>query len=382
MDLNVWLDQTELVVCVGSGGVGKTTSSASIGLRGAVRGRKVMVLTIDPAKRLANSLGLKRFSGEGQKIDLSSIPEAKGELWAMMLDSKSTFDNVIARVSPNEAVRDRILGNRLYRVMADTFAGSQEYMASEKLYDIAQSGDFDLIVLDTPPVKNALDFLESPGRIVNFLDERVFGWLLEPEESRGLFGRRILSGAGSIVFRLLGLVFGKGFLVDFKDFLSDFKELYEGFRLRHDAVIALFSDENTAFVTVCAPTESSVDVAAFFQKELAARELPRGGVLVNQMHRCEDASHNAEAVLGESARALATDLDDRTVKRLLARLGMAHRRLRELSEAEHAMVERVRREATGGGFYQEVPRLDDEVNDLESLHALGKYLFVDDAEEL
>lgn len=382
MDLNLWLDRTNLVVCVGSGGVGKTTTSAAIGLRGAVRGRKVMVLTIDPAKRLANSLGLKRFSGEGQRIDLSAIPDAKGELWAMMLDSKSTFDNVIARVSPNDEVRDRILANRLYRVMADTFAGSQEYMASEKLYDIAAGGEFDLIVLDTPPVKNALDFLESPGRIVDFLDERVFGWLLEPEASRGLFGRRILSGAGSVVFRLLGLVFGTDFLTDFKEFLSDFKELYEGFRQRHDAVIELFNREDSAFVTVCAPTESSVDVAAFFQDELSARSLPRGGVVVNQIHRCEDASDNAEAVLGVSARELAGDLDERTVKRVLARLGMAHKRLRELSEAEHAMVERVRRRAVGGGFYQEVPRLDDEVNDLESLHEVGNNLFVTDAEEL
>ncbi|TNE84984.1 MAG: ArsA family ATPase [Deltaproteobacteria bacterium] len=382
MDLNAWLDSTNLVVCVGSGGVGKTTTSAAIGLRGAVRGRKVMVLTIDPAKRLANSLGLKRFSGEGQQIDLSALPEAKGELWAMMLDSKSTFDNVIARVSPNEEVRDRILNNRLYRVMADTFAGSQEYMATEKLYDIVHSGEFDLVVLDTPPVKNALDFLESPGRIVDFLDERVFGWLLEPEDSRGLFGMRIISGAGGVVFKLLGLVMGAEFLNDFKEFLSDFKELYDGFRQRHDAVMALFNREDTQFVTVCAPTESSVDVASFFQDELGARELPRGGVVVNQIHRCEDASHDAEGALGAPAREMAGDLDEKTVKRLLARLGMAHRRLRELSEAEHAMVERVRRHARGGGFYQEVPRLDDEVNDLKSLNLVGENLFVENAEEL
>ena len=382
MDLNAWLDETSLVVCVGSGGVGKTTTSAAIGLRGAVRGRKVMVLTIDPAKRLANSLGLSRFSGEGQRIDLSSLPHARGELWAMMLDSQSTFDSVIARVSPSEEVRDRILSNRLYRIMADTFAGSQEYMASEKLYDIVESGKFDLVVLDTPPVKNALDFLESPGRLVNFLDDKVFGWLLEPEDARGLFGMRILSGAGSVVFRLLGLVMGTEFLTDFKEFLGDFKELYDGFRQRHDAVQALFNRGDTQFVTVCAPTESSVDVASFFQDELSARELPRGGVVVNQMHRCEDASHNAEAALGPAARGLADDLDEKTVKRLLARLGMAHRRLRELSEAEHAMVQRVRQHAVGGGFYQEVPRLDDEVNDLASLHEVGENLFVDDAETL
>ena len=146
--------------------------------------------------------------------------------------------------------------------------------------------------------------------------------------------------------------------------------------------MALFNREDTQFVTVCAPTESSVDVASFFQDELGARSLPRGGVVVNQIHRCEDASHNADAVLGDVARRLGADLGANTSKRLLARLGMAHRRLRDLSEAEHAMVERVRRHAVGGGFYQEVPRLDDEVNDLESLHEVGENLFVADAETL
>ena len=382
MDLNAWLGETRLVVCVGSGGVGKTTTAATIALWGAIHGRKALVLTIDPARRLANSLGLKQIGNEETRIDLSSIPHATGELWAMMLDSRGTFDALIARVSPDEATRQRILGNHVYRHMADTFAGSQDYMATERLYDVALAGRYDLLVLDTPPVKNALDFLESPGRLVNFLDERVLKWFLAPNLGQKSLSQRLMMGTSTVVYYLLGQVFGNDFLDDLSQFFLDFQGLYAGFVARHEAVMALFHDRSTQFVTISAPTESAVDVAEFFQQELAARSLPRGGVVVNQVHRCEGTTHDAAALLGEKARGVASDLPEPVVNAVLARLGMAHKRLRDLTVAEGALMEKLRRSARRGGFYQEVPRLDGEVHDLTSLYEVGRNLFVPDARTL
>ncbi len=379
MDLNVWLEKTRLVVCVGSGGVGKTTTAAAIGLRGALAGRRVMVLTIDPARRLANSLGLEKFGNKGTRIDLSSLGDPPGELWAMMLDSRSTFHGLIERIAPSEEVRDRILANHVYRHMADTFAGSQDYMATEKIYDIAMSGDYDLLVLDTPPVKNALDFLESPGRLVNFLDERVLSWFLEASRSGG--GRRAMFGTSKVVFYLLGKVFGEHFIEDLSTFFRDFEGLYDGFRKRHEEVLRLYPDEPTSFVTVSAPNASTLAVAVFFLEELAARELPVGGILLNQVHFCTGQTHDAAAVIGDAARRLGADQEDRTVASTIARLGMAHRRLRALADAEQALTSALRAKYTGkvDGFYQEVPRLEDEVHDLTSLREVGHAIFDEDA---
>ncbi len=368
-----WLERTRLVVCVGAGGVGKTTTAATLGLSGALRGRRAMVLTIDPARRLANSLGLSAIGNNETPIDLSHL-QATGSLHAMMLDSKSTFDGLIERIAVDEQARKRILGNHIYRHMADTFAGSQDYMATEKLYDIIHSGRYDLVVLDTPPVKNALDFLESPGRLVNFLDERVLKWFLQPANEGG-FGRRWMMGTTAVVYKLLGAVFGEDFLDDLTQFFRDFSGLYAGFRERHEAIMALFHDPHTSFVTVCAPTESSLDVATFFQEELGRRKLPRGGIVVNQVHTCAGDEHDATAVLGALAEASRGDLAPPVAAGLLARLGMAHRRLKGLTIAEASLTAQVRRAGRGGGFYQEVPRLEGNVHDLGSLREVSDALF-------
>lgn len=373
MDLNAWMDEAGLVVCVGSGGVGKTTTAATLGLWAALRGRRVMVLTIDPAKRLANSLGLERFGNSETRIDLAGLPETQGELWAMMLDSRSTWDSLIARVAPTDAVRERILHNRVFRVMADTFAGSQEYMATEKLYDLVSSGSYDLVVLDTPPVKNALDFLESPGRLISFLDEKILGWFLSPYDRATVFGS-LMGGASTVFFRLLGTLFGSDFVDDLTELMRDFKELYEGFRTRHTETLRLFRATTTHFVTVCAPTESSVEVAEFFQAELRNRELQRTAVIVNQVHSCQAAEDDAAAVLGPHVAAVG-GVDTSVTARLLARLSMAHRRLRDLAAAERILIDRAGRAATGVRFFCEIPRLDDDVCDLQGLHEVGRALF-------
>jgi anion-transporting ArsA/GET3 family ATPase len=341
-----------------------------------------MVLTIDPAKRLANSLGFDQMGGEPTQVDLSELEEATGELWAMMLDSRSTMDSLITAIAPDLETRDRILANHVYRHMADTFAGSQDYMATEKLYDLVSSGHYDMVVLDTPPVKNALDFLESPGRVVNFMDERVLHWFLAPfEEGGGGLSRRFMMSTSAVVYRLLGYVFGKDFLEDLSVFFGDFQGLYGGFRERHAAVLAMLRDSKASFVTVCAPTESSLDVAVFFQSEMRQRDLPSAGVIVNQVHACEGDEHNANLALGEVVTKLAGDLPSRAQSSVLARLGRAHRRLRKLRLGERELVAQVRT-AAAGGFYQEIPRLEGEVHDLLALREVGRHLFELPSEDL
>jgi anion-transporting ArsA/GET3 family ATPase len=383
MDLNRWLDGVSLIACVGSGGVGKTTTAATLGLYAAARGRKVIVLTIDPAKRLANSLGLQGMSGEPTRIDLARLPEIGvqpaegGELWAMMLDSRGTFDALISAVSPTPEARDRILGNHVYRAMADALAGSQDYMATEKLYDLVRDGRWDLVVLDTPPVKNALDFLEAPGRVVAFLDERVLSWFLAPIRSRksgGGWASWLLSGATGGLYKLLGYVFGQEFLDDFGEFLDDFNGLYEGFRQRHTAVLALLRDPRTTFVIVTAPTEASVDVARFFEVELRRRELPLAGRIINQVHVIGEAGPGDAAALEAQAAAQAGDLPTQTAPRLVAHLQAALAELRARVASERAVLAELQTEARGG-FWKEVPRFAQDVHDLPALWAVARAIF-------
>lgn len=355
--METWLSRTRFVVCVGSGGVGKTTSAAAIALHAARQGRRAMVLTIDPARRLANSLGLSEIGGRPTQIDLSALGEAcEGQMWAAMLDSRSTFDALIAEVAPSPEVRDRILNNAVYRNMAETFAGSQDYMATEMLYDLSRDSRFDLVVLDTPPVKNALDFLEAPGRVVGFLDEKILGWLLRPYDSRSVWTQRLFAGTSAMMFRLLGAVFGREFLDELAVFLHEFRDLYEGFRTRHAAVLELLRRQDTQFVAVAAPTASAVSVARFFTQELADRGLNQGGVILNQLNQPSNID----------AKAPAHD-------RLSAVIAEAIADRRQLASRERECVAPLL--GGTGGFVAEVPRLSGEVHDLGALARLGEQLF-------
>lgn len=363
-----------LLVCVGSGGVGKTTTAASIGLWAALSGRRVLVLTIDPARRLANSLGLSEIGNTEVRIPLErllgdGVPQNNGELWAMMLDPKSTLDDVISKVAKDSRTRDAIFQNRIYRSIAGSFSGSQEYMATERLYDVYGSGRYDLIVLDTPPVKNALDFLEAPGRLARFLDRQVMKWFLTSEED-GPFGKRLMLSTSAVVYRLLGHIFGKGFLNELSVFFTLFRDLYDGMRERHEAVARIFGDAGTTFLVVSAPNEPSVDVANFFLQELRSRRLRIGAVVVNQLHRARLLNPDVDALLGRKAREIMPDL----APQMLARLGAAHRRLRELAALEAHWVRHLANEGAGVPML-EVDRQSGEVHDLAGLLALHDWLF-------
>ena len=364
MSLDSLLDKRSLIICVGSGGVGKTTTAAAIGLHAARQGKRVMVLTIDPARRLANSLGLSQFGNEETQIKLDDSVD--GELWAMMLDTRSTFDALIGRVSPDADTRERILNNRVYRHISDSFGGSQEYMATEQLYDIVNTQKYDLVVLDTPPVKNALDFLESPGRLVQFLDKRILSWFLAPYEEDRLMGR-LFRGTSAMVFKLLGYIFGREFLDELAEFLFIFRDLYDGFRERHEAVIRLFADPGTTFSVVCAPNAPSVAVATYFLDELRDRSMPCAGVIVNQMHPVLGHGLNPHEILFETAESMSDDLEANTAMQLIARLGVNHRRLLGLSQAEKVLCDEIEERLSVSQSMWHVPRLEGEVHDINAL---------------
>ena len=369
------IDDRKLVVCVGSGGVGKTTTAASIALQAAIRGRKVLVLTIDPARRLANSLGLSRFGNDETRIDLSALPHAKGELWAMMLDNQKTFDDLIRRIAPSPEQRDAILNNRIYRATADNISGSQDYMATEKLFDVVESGRYELVVLDTPPVKNALDFLEAPGRLARFLDKRVMKWFLSPYDKERVFGR-LLTGTSAVVFRLLSYVFGREFLDDLAEYFQHFRDLYDGFRERQESVVQMFHDHRrTSFLIVCAPNGPSLEVARFFLDELHARKMPNPGVIINQRHLTLGSALDAREQLAQPIDTLGSDVSEGARASLLARLGASHRRLLRLSQIESGLVTELLKALRPDQVSWQVPRLEDEVNDLNGLSQVGGHLF-------
>ncbi len=363
-----------LVICVGAGGVGKTTVAASLALQAARAGRRVLVLTIDPARRLANSLGLARFGNEAVRVE---HPELTGELWAMMLDPHRTFRDLIERVSPDRPTVERIFGNRVFVAIADSIAGSQDYMATEMLYDMVTSDRYDLVVLDTPPAKNALDFLDAPGRLARFTDQRIMKWFLAPyDEPRGL--SRLLMGTSAVVFRLLGHIFGTEFLGELSEFFQAFRGLYDGFRQRSEAVIALFSDPGTSFVVVTAPTAGAVDTARFFLGELRGRDMPCAGVAVNQRHLVTDEPPDARSLLSSLASSLSEGLAPHTADAVVARLGAADRRLRELSALEARRLQVVRQAMSAGQVMWQAPRLPGEVHDVAALLAVGAQLVGDD----
>ena len=365
--------QKKLLICVGSGGVGKTSMAAAIGVDAARRGRRVLVLTIDPARRLANSLGLERFGNQETRINLAELGQTTGELWAMMLDPQRTFDELIKRVAKDPDRQKAILENHVYQNITDTIVGNQEYMATEKLYDVVSSGRYDLVVLDTPPVKNALDFLESPGRMARFVDKRIMKWFLTPYDEGRVFGR-LLMGTSAVLFRLLSYIFGREFLSDLSEFFLHFRDLYEGFQVRHSAVLEMFHSEQTAFLVVTAPNRPAIDVALFFLKELRSRKMPSLGVVVNQRHQTLDRSLSPEEILGEPARALSEGLPSHTAGTVLARLGAAHRRMLELSRHEGALIEELTPEISAKQHVWQVPRLAGEVHDLRALAKVGGLL--------
>ncbi|MEU7767562.1 ArsA family ATPase [Nocardia sp. NPDC049190] len=322
-----------VVVCCGSGGVGKTTTAAAIALRAAEQGRKVVVLTIDPARRLAQSLGVAELDNSPQRVALG--PEAKGELHAMMLNMRRTFDDmVLEHTNPEKA--EQIFANPFYQTVASSFGGTQEYMAMEKLGQLAHQGEWDLIVVDTPPSRNALDFLDAPKRLNNFLNGRMIRVIMAP--GRGV--TRLVTGAMSLAVRAVSTIVGGQMLKDASNFLQSLDSLFGGFQDRADRTFAMLSKPGTHFLVVAAAEPDALREASFFVDRLSSDRMPLAGLVLNRTHpalspvpadhaltaadQLVESDPLAAAVLRVHAHRMATD---RREQHLLHRFTSAHPRV-------------------------------------------------------
>jgi len=357
-----------LVVC-GSGGVGKTTAAAALALRAAQGGRRVLVCTIDPSRRLATSLGLSKLSERAKLLPLERVdPDATGSLWAMTLDTKRTFDRLVERHAATEEARRRILENRFYQQVSAALAGSHEYMAMEKVLELSADPRFDLVVLDTPPTRHALDFLEAPDRMLGVLDTGVLRYFLRPYFVAGRLTLKIATKTGALALKLADSVLGLQFLQDLSEFFLAFDGMYDGFKERAAQVHALLRREDAGFVLVASPAGPALEEALYFHRRLAEKGMPFVGFVVNRVHPDPAAvppSGGPESRVGpELAQALASvfreqhalaNADQRRIARLEVDVAMPVLRvpefeadvhdLRGLAQIADVLVPRARRTA-------------------------------------
>jgi anion-transporting ArsA/GET3 family ATPase len=369
------LEGKDICICAGSGGVGKTTTSAAIAAGMAARGLKVCVLTIDPAKRLADSLGLEELGNEARQVDPALLErqgvEITGELWAMMLDAKATFDELVARHAEDEESRDRVLENRIYQQISNALAGSQEYMAMEKLFELHSEGRFDLLVLDTPPTRNALDFLDAPKRLTQFIEGRSLRVFMRPT---GLAARVAGRGA-SVALSVLKRIVGFDLIADLAEFFNAFSGMVDGFQARARRVNSLMADSHTCFLVVCGPQGEPIDEAVYFHRKLVEADLPFGGVVVNKVHYPAEGLRDGVAdEPGELAKLLG---DEGLARRVIENFGD----YQALAERDAANIERLTRELRSSVVIR-VPYLDEDVHDLAGLAEINRYLFATGEERI
>jgi anion-transporting ArsA/GET3 family ATPase len=357
------LEGRRIVVCAGSGGVGKTTTAAALAMGMAERGLRVAVVTIDPAKRLADSLGLEELGNEPLLVQPERFSghgvEMRGELWALMLDSKRTFDALIERLAPDRATRDEVLSNRIYQQLSSAVAGSQEFTAIAKLYELDQDGDYDLLVLDTPPSRNALDFLDSPRRLASFFQGRAIRMFLRPA---GLGGRILGRGTG-MVFGLMERVTGVDLLHDLSVFFRALGGMIDGFNERARRVGALLEDPGTTFLIVTAPRHDPVQEAIYLHRKLTEADMPFGGLVVNRLHRT-----------AELDGALPPRLTRELGKSLAGRVETTAHELATLAEHDAAQLELLRTRL-GDPPTIVVPEFADDIHDVEGLALMRAHLF-------
>ena len=362
------VDAADVVVCCGSGGVGKTTVAATVGLEAARRGRRAVVVTIDPARRLADALGLEGgLSSEPQRIEAPGVDGSGGELSAMMLDTAATFDGLVRRHAEGEEQVERILANPFYRNMASAMSGTQEYMAAETLHALHGDDRFDLVVVDTPPSRSALDFLDAPGVLSRFLDHRVFKLAMLPTKG----GLKFFGAAARPLFRAIGKVVGSDVLTDSLAFFQAFAGMETGFRERADEVVALLRAERTTFVVVASPRHDTITEAVWFARQLRRQGVGIGAAIVNRvLPALGDDGDDPPAPAAEAVGDGTPDGDD---------LAALRRNLAELREARAAELEALRPlvELTEPSPVALLPLLDSDVHDLDALTEIAGHLFGD-----
>ncbi len=345
LDIDALIDDRAIhvIVCCGSGGVGKTTTAAALGLRAAERGRRVCVMTIDPARRLAQSMGLVELDNTPRQVaGVGSVqgadPDSNGRLDAMMLDMKRTFDEIVTLHSDRERAQT-ILENPFYQALSSSFAGTQEYMAMEKLGQLrrqsARDGTWNLIIVDTPPSRSALDFLDAPKRLGSFLDGRLMRLLSAPARGAGKFGARLVSVGFNTVTGALTKIIGAQVLKDVRTFVSSFDALFGGFRERAEATYAQLQAPDTRFIVVAAPERDALREAAYFVERLAAERMPFAGLVLNRVQPVL-----APELSVEAARAGAERLEDTDEFPLAAELLRIHGEQLETARRQERLAER------------------------------------------
>jgi anion-transporting ArsA/GET3 family ATPase len=357
---------TRIIVCCGSGGVGKTTTSAALALAAAEAGRRVVVLTIDPARRLAQSLGLVELDNEPRVVE---TPGAEGELSAMMLDMKRTFDDVVAAHSTPERA-EAIFANPFYQALSSSFAGTQEYMAMEKLGQLQASGQWDLVIVDTPPSRSALDFLDAPNRMSRFLDGTMIRLLTAPARAGGRTGVRLV-GAGFMLFsRIISKILGGRLLNDISAFVSALDTMFGGFRERATATYELLRQPGTAFVVVAAPEPDALREASYFVDRLSTEGMPLAGLVINRTH--PPATTALSATRAEAAAEAVAEAGGKGAKLAVGALRVHAERL-TVATREQRLADRFT-SAHPEVPIRTVPAAAGDVHDLDGLRAMGESL--------
>lgn len=395
-DLESCLAQHRVIVCAGTGGVGKTTTSAAIALAAAQRGECVAVLTIDPARRLADALGVDPSgdaAADGADGGAAIAVAGGGSLQVFTLDSRRTFDRLVHRYAPDEATRERILRNTLYEQIVTTVAGSAEYAALERVYEIAEQERFDRVIVDTPPAGHALDFLEAPGRISEFLESRLVHLLVQPTLAAGRFGLRIFEGAAHSVLSLIERVSGLDFLEDLSELLVAIESLAEGLHSRAVGLAQLLRSSDTCFLLVTAAEATSTANAERFLDQLGEADVRVAGILANRvrvwpghetLEQLEAWRDDAPALARAEenlARALATPLgtDELAASGARAANELATGYASQVLRDHEALASLRQRAQESGGFLQVIPEFAEDVHDLGGLHAIIGALFAEQA---
>jgi len=368
----------EIVICCGSGGVGKTTTAAAAAAMAAARlGGKVLVITVDPARRLANALGLERFGNVETQVPPEAFAaagvEPRGELWAAMLDTKQSWDELVRAHAPDAATRDAILANPLYVNITGRFVQSHDYIAMERLYEIHASGRYDLIVVDTPPTRNAIDFLEAPDRMADFFSSRLLRWLTVPARSR------VFTIASRPFYTAADRILGSQFLQDIAEFFLLFQTMYDGFVDRAKAVTRTLSDKRTTFVVVSTLEAAPVREAEFFIEALRDRHFPLGAVVLNKVlpswfedRKATTVARRLCADAKDLAAAVPVEADGAAVARVLGEVGESFLNFRVVATRE---AEQRAELAAGADVVATVPYADHDITDLAGLLELGASLW-------
>jgi anion-transporting ArsA/GET3 family ATPase len=365
------LSGMRVCICLGSGGVGKTTTSAALALALAARGQKVAVITIDPARRLAGALGLEELSGDGPHAGQHLVDpelfaaqgvEMKGELWAMMLDPKRTFDEIVMSLEPDESAREEILSNPIYRELSTAVSGSQELSAIAKLYELHNERDFDVIVLDTPPSRNAMDFLDAPTRLLGFLEGRALKVFIAP----GGLTARLFGRPTALVFSIFARVTGVDMLSDLSSFFRSVSGVIEGFGERTRGVASLLREPSTTFLIVTSPEPEPAGEAVFLAENLKAREMSRGELIINRVH--------SDGLDGRSAEEVKALLEPELGDRLAGRVAHNLADFDVLVQRDRETIARLASELQERAPIL-VPHFDQDIQDLAGLALVAEHLF-------